>query len=162
MKLTAPLQTLHRLVAPYIPEGAAMLESHRVRDHRLPEGHTSGRSHQTAALSEYYLYPGLPQDPHQAQLSLADSLSARQQNQSEMIRVLEILAERSWGCLVKPDETELTVHQQLMALVKVRTGENWKNFFVLLHRLTGWTFEQLHNQTVPYGFHFYLMILPFW
>ena len=54
-----------------------MLESHRVRDHRLPAGHTSDQSHQKAALSEYYLYPGLPQDPHQAQLSLADSLSAR-------------------------------------------------------------------------------------
>ena len=162
MKLTAPLQILHRLVAPYIPEGAAMLESRRVRDHRRPAGHTSDQSHQTAALSEYYLYPGLPQDLHQAQLSLVDSLSARQQNQPETTRVLEILTEHSWGCFVKPDETEPTVHQQLKVLAKVLAGENWKNFFVLLHCLTGWTFEQLHNQTVPYGLHFYLIILLFW
>ena len=53
-----------------------MLESRRVRDHRLPAGHTSDQSHQTAVLSEYYLYPGLPQDLHQALLSLGDSLSA--------------------------------------------------------------------------------------
>ena len=77
MELSAALQCHHRFVAACNPEGAAMLESHRVKAHRLPEGHTSGRSHQTTVLSEYYRCPDLLQDLHQVQQSLVDTPSAR-------------------------------------------------------------------------------------
>ena len=77
MSPTAVLECYHQFVDACIPEGAAMLESHRVKAHRLPEGHTSGRSHQTTVLSEYYRCPDLLQDLHQVRQSLVDTPSAQ-------------------------------------------------------------------------------------
>ena len=77
MSPTAVLECYHQFVAACIPEGAAMLESHRVKAHRLPEGHTSGQFRQTAALSEYYRCQDQPQGLHQVQQSLVDTPSAR-------------------------------------------------------------------------------------
>ena len=151
MELTAALQIRHRFVAACIPEDAAMLESRRVKAHRPPEGHTSGQSRRTTALSEYYRCLDRLQGLHRVRQSLVDTLSARSQNQSEMIQLPAVLP---WHSLAHRSENVaekgLRAHQRLRLLLHVVL----KNRFVSVLPVFGWNDEHSQrSQIVTRGYH---------